>query len=183
MRIFHTTASAFALALLVTACGGDDVPDPAAGTDRPAAAPAAEEAAAAPSADRGEGTLRLGETTYRFAVRACDFGGETDDMYQTLSGRGTTPEGEPFDVFVSRNDAGGMLVHTVSFQTGDVRRGAGTVLEAQRMRHGTGWMSTRGGPAEPLIRIDGNRLTASGRFTSDDDPDLAADGTIEATCR
>jgi hypothetical protein len=41
MRIFHTTASAFALALLVTACGGDDVPDPAAGTDRPAAAPAA----------------------------------------------------------------------------------------------------------------------------------------------
>jgi hypothetical protein len=63
-----------------------------------------------------------------------------------------------------------------------VRRGAGTVLEAQRMRHGNTWISTRGGPAAPLVEIEGNRITASGRFASDDAPDRVVDGTIEATC-
>jgi hypothetical protein len=135
-------------------------------------------------AGRGSGTLRLGDTTYEFAVRACEFSGETDDRYQTLSGRGTTPEGEQFDVIASRNEVNDMPMHTVSFQTGDVRRGGGTVLEAKRMRHAGRWGATPGEPNEPLIRVTGNRIRAEGRFAPPD-PSMAGapvDGVLEATC-
>jgi hypothetical protein len=114
---------------------------------------------------RGTGTLHLGGTAYDFAVRACDFSGETDgEVYQTLSGRGTLPSGERFEVIASRNAVEGKLVHTVTFYTGDVLRGQGTVLEAQRLRlHGT-WLDLVDGPDEPLIHIRGNRLRVRAPF-------------------
>jgi hypothetical protein len=173
-----------AVTLLFAACGTDDA-NRAATTGTGGAEPATAEAPApgATTASRGSGTLRLGQTTYPFEVRICDLSGETDDMYQTMSGRGTTPEGESFDIHASRNDAGGMLVHTVSFQRGDVLRGAGTVYEAQRMRHGDAWMDMEGRPAEPLIRIDGNQITATGTFApTDPGAGSAQDGEVQATC-
>jgi hypothetical protein len=166
------------LALALAACTDADAPP------RDASQPVAQEAATpapdAPSA--GEGTLTLDGAAYPFTVVVCDLSGDADDAYQTLVGRGTTPEGEPFEVFVSRNDIGDILSHSVSFQTGDVRRGAGTVLEAQRMRMGGTWSSLRGGSSEPLVVITGNRVTAEGRFSSDDDLEATVPGRLEARC-
>jgi hypothetical protein len=51
------------------------------------------------------------------------------------------------------------------------------------MRHGDSWLSTRGGPAEPLVRIDGQRIIATGLFASDDGTTPTQEGTLEATCR
>jgi hypothetical protein len=170
-------ASLFVLA----GCGApEDVDSAPPHFGQPAPTTVEDEPAGARAAD-GEGTLQLGDDTYEFSVRACDFSGETDDVYQTVSGRGTTADGEPFDVFISRNEVSGILMHTVSFQTGDVRSGDGTVLEAQRMRSGDRWTSIHGDAAEPLIRIDGDRLTASGTFASDATGD-SMQGRIEATC-
>jgi hypothetical protein len=169
------------LALAVAACGADDGDtDDAADMDR-----IGQEAAGVidPAAPEGSGTLRLGADTHAFLVRACDVSGDVDDIYQTLSGRGQTELGENFDVFVSRSEAAGVLVHTVSFQQGDVATGRGTVLEAQRMRHGDDWISTQGGPAEPLIEIDGQSITASGIFASPDGSGAPVQGELEATCR
>lgn len=168
----------FSLACL-TACESPDVPEntpPHFGQPEPATVEEVDERDGAT-----DGTLMLGDTTYEFTVRACDFSGETDDMYQTVAGRGTTPAGEPFDVYVSRNEVGGMLMHTVSFQTGDVRSGEGTVFEAQRMRSGGTWASIYGSVTEPLIQIEGNRLTASGTFANDATGETMQ-GRIEATC-
>jgi|GEM_PF-3209605 len=168
------------LLLALTACRDAEAPDRS-------APPPVTDAAAAPPADpgarsAGEGTLTLDGTAYAFDVAICDLSGEADTDYQTLVGRGTTPEGEPFEVFVSRNDIGDILTHTVSYQTGDVRRTQGTVIEAQRMRMGGAWSSMRGGAAGPLIVIDGNRITAEGRFSSDDDLDATVPGRLEARC-
>ncbi len=139
----------------------------------------------AAAGQRGSGTLRLGDATYEFAVRACDVGGETDDTHQTITGRGTLPDGATFDVFVSRNEVGGLLVHTVSFQTGNVMRGEGRVLEAQRMRQGARWGVSPDEPDEPLVRISGDRVRAEGRFAPPDPtmPGTPVHGVLEATCR
>jgi hypothetical protein len=167
-----------ALALALAACTNADAPPGA------AAQPVAQEAAAPASDARssGEGTLTLDGTSYPFTVIVCDLSGDADDEYQTLVGRGTTPEGEAFSVFVSRNDIGGILSHSVSYQKGDVRSGASTVIEAQRLRMGGAWSSMRGGAAEPLIVIHGNRVTAEGRFSSDDDLEATVPGRLEARC-
>lgn len=139
-----------------------------------------------PSASRGEGTIVLGGTTHAFNVIACDFSGEVDDLYQTVSGKGTTSDGEDFDVFVSRNEvesAGQVIrVHTVSFQTGDVRSGGGTVIEAQRMFMNGSWTSLFDEPNEPLVKISGNTLTASGVFYVNDDLENTMSGSVTATC-
>jgi hypothetical protein len=166
------------LVLTLVACTNADAPP------RDAEQPVAQEAATpAPDARSvGEGTLTLDGTSYPFTVIVCDLSGDADDEYQTLVGRGTTPEGEAFSVFVSRNDIGGILSHSVSYQKGDVRSGASTVLEAQRMRMGGTWSSLRGGSAEPLVVISGNRVTAEGRFSSDDDLDATVPGRLEARC-
>jgi hypothetical protein len=180
MNRFHLGLP-LSLLLVLAACGGDD----SAASQTPADSRAADGAVAprAANASAGEGTLRLGDAVHQFAVRACDVSGETDDMYQTLSGRGTTADGEQFDVFASRQEAGDMLVHTVSFQSGAAHRGEGIILEAQRMRHGDAWMSVRGGAAEPLIRIDGDRVTASGLFGDPEMSGEAVPGELYATCR
>lgn len=167
-----------ALALALVACRDADAPAPEPATGPPGETVVPEE----PAARSGSGTLTLDGTTYPFDVLACDLSGETDDDYQTISGRGTTPEGERFDVFVSRDDSGGFLIHTVSFQTGEVIRGEGTVLEAQRMRMNGSWSSMRGGEAQPLVVIDGNRVTAEGRFSSDEALEATVTGRLEATC-
>lgn len=135
-----------------------------------------------PSGNRGEGTLVLDGVTYDFDVIACDFSGEADDTHQTVTGRGTTPEGEDFNLFVSRNDIGGLLAHTISFQMGDVASGGGTVIEAQRMRMNGTWNSLHDEPNEPLIQISGNTLTASGVFSVNDDLDDTMHGELTATC-
>lgn len=162
---------------LLAACGSPDAP----ATPDHDAAPLAETTTEAPAGDRGQGTLQLGDTTYEFAVRACDVSGEADDMYQTISGRGTLDDGETFDVFVSRNEVQDMLSHTVSFQHGDVRTGQGTVFEANRVHSGGNWIDVHGGTAEPLVKIDGNRVTASGVFANDATGEQM-EGRLEATC-
>jgi hypothetical protein len=172
---YFTLITAFAL--FVAACGPTDDRD-----DFDADAPVA--AAPGDQTLQGEGRLTLDTDTYDFAVEVCDFSGETDDdMIQTLVGTGQDADGEPFRVYASRNVVNDILVHTISFQQGDVRRGEGRVIEAQRMRMGETWNSVRGGVAAPLIEIDGDRLTATGRFSPDDDLDDTVDGRLEATCR
>lgn len=135
-----------------------------------------------PTGNAGEGTIILDDVTYEFDVIACDFSGETDDTHQTVSAGGTTPDGEDFDLFVSRNEVGGFLVHTVSFQTGDVGSGGGTVIQAQRMFSNGTWTSLHDEPDEPLIVIEGNTLTASGVFTVNDNLDDTVSGSVTATC-
>lgn len=172
-----STFAALMMTFLISGCNGDPADDTGLNqttTETPPTATAAE---------RGDGTLTLGDDVYSFSVRVCDFSGETDDdMIQTLVGRGDMPDGQPFDLYVSRNEVNNILTHTISFQSGDVRTGEGTVIEAQRMRMGDNWTSVRGGPAMPLIEIDGNRLTASGVFTAADDLDDRTEGRLEATC-
>lgn len=137
----------------------------------------------------GEANFRLGDDTYDLSIRICDFSSETDDdMIQTLVARGEM-DGEEMQIFASRNevDSGtsSALVHTVSVQVGDIRSGDGRVIEAQRMRmEPVGWTSVRGGPAEPLIRIEGDRLVAEGLFGPDDSMEAAdqVEGRLEATC-
>jgi hypothetical protein len=176
--MLRTASLALCTALLIIGCGNTDTVDDIEPHDA-----AVGESAPAVDAGHGEGTLTLGGDTYSFAVRVCDFSGETDDdMIQTLVGRGETADGEQFDIFVSRNDVNDMLVHSVSFQSGDVRSAEGTVIEAQRMRMGGNWTSGRGGPAQPLIEIEGNRLTASGIFSPADDDSERIEGHLEATC-
>jgi hypothetical protein len=179
------------VALLAASCGGEqsETGDARAASlneaSRTAEATPPQGDARRTADNRGSGTLRLGDTTYEFSVRACDFGEGPDDVYQTLTGRGTLPTGEPFDVFASRNEVNDVLIHTVSFQTGDVRRGQGPVLETQRMRSGGRWGIMPGEPNEPLIRITGSRLLAEGRFTPPDPsmPGEPVAGVLEAECR
>jgi hypothetical protein len=166
------------LPLFLTACGG-----PAEDTTQTHESEAVSSPALT-SADRGNGTLILGDDQYEFSVRVCDFSGETDDdMIQTLVGRGEMPDGQPFDIFVSRNEVNEILVHTISFQTGDVRTGEGTVIEAQRMRMGENWTSPHGGAGSPLIEIAGDRLSSAGVFAPSDDDSDRTEGRLEATCR
>lgn len=131
---------------------------------------------------RGEGFIVLDGARHDFDVIACDISGEVDEDYQTISGRGETSDGERFDVFVSRNDAGGILMHSVSFQTGNVAQGEGTVIEAQRMHMNGNWSDLHGGPNEPLIQISGSTVTAQGAFTVNEDLDNPIEGSLEATC-
>jgi len=168
-------------ALLFAACA--DAEAPTTGTLAPTGPASAVGAPAAHSEKAsGEGALPLAGTSYAFDVAVCDLSGEADTDYQTLVGRGTAPDGEPFEVFVSRNDIGDILTHTVSYQSGDVRRGQGTVIAAQRMRMGGTWSSVRGGSAGPLVVIAGNRITAEGQFSSDDALSATVPGRLEAPC-
>jgi hypothetical protein len=165
------------LTLIFVGCGGGE--DSAAESDTLATEPAPVDQ----TAQRGQGTLTLGDRQYAFNIRICDFSGEVDDdMVQTLVGRGEDAGGEPFEVYVSRLDINGMLTHSISFQQGNVARGEGTVLEAQRIRTGDQWHSHRGGPGTPLIQIEGNRLQAAGIFTPADDDSDRTEGRLEATC-
>ncbi len=133
----------------------------------------------------GSGTLELDGEAHAFEVRACDFGGDSDEREQTLAAEGVTDAGEPFSVIVSRNDVDGMLMHTVSYQRGEMRRGDDrVVLEARRLQHDGRWQDDDNGPDEPLIQIDGNRLTAEAYFHPADTmaSNSAVEGRIEATC-
>ena len=132
--------------------------------------------------NRGSGTLVLGDDTHDFDVIVCDFSGEADDQFQTLMGRGTTADGQEFEVFASRNQIDEMLTHTVSYQTGNVASGGGTIIQAQRLRMNGTWSNLLDEPDEPLIQISGNTLTASGVFTINDNLDDTVDGQITATC-
>ena len=153
-----------AAAFLVSACGND-------GPAMPNAV--------------GSGTLELDGETHAFDVRACDFGGDSDEREQTLAAEGVTDDGEPFSVIVSRNDVDGMLMHTVSYQRGEIRRGDDrVVLEARRLQREGRWQDDDNGPDEPLVQIDGNRLTAEAYFHPADTmaSNGAIEGRIEATC-
>ncbi len=134
-----------------------------------------------PSA-RGLGSITLDGTRYDFTVEICDLTGETDDEYQTVYGEGEMPDGEAFQVFASRNQVNEMLMHSVSFQTGNVSQGEGTVIEAHRFRLEGTWNDIHGGPDEPLLQISGSMVTAAGTFHVADELDNTMQGSFEATC-
>jgi len=166
--------------LLLAACEDPQQRTPAEAN----AAAEPEPAAATNPAGQTDGTIQIGDSEYSFAIRVCDVSGESDGDYQTLVGRGTTDDGEQFDVFVSRNEVRGMLQHSISFQQGDPRTGEGTFLEASRVHMNDTWHGAPGEPDEPLIHIDGDRIIAEGAFVPLDDA-LAADpvdGRLDATC-
>ncbi|CAN5819785.1 hypothetical protein BH23ACT11_BH23ACT11_04400 [soil metagenome] len=167
-----------ALSFLISGCGPSDAPD----ANRTEGDPTTQTTDAAPDGQRGNGTLQLGDTTYEFNVRVCDTSGDSDDDYQTLVGRGSTPEGDTFDVFVSRNIVSGMVSHSVSFQSGDVRSPEGTVIEANRINMGGAWTSMHQEADEPLVQVAGGRITASGMFTNENTEE-SVQGRLEATCR
>jgi hypothetical protein len=135
-----------------------------------------------PEPDPGTGLLRLGEEVLTFEVVSCSTYGEADAGAPTLAGRGTTGEGEPFTVHASRNDVGPVVVHSVSYRSGNVLLGLGTILEAQRIRDGDTWQSPRGGPNEPLVRVDGNDVSVTGVFS---EPEMRSEpirGALRARC-
>jgi hypothetical protein len=180
------TSSVLAFALLASsACKDDGSPDE---TTPPSAEASAEEAADTPTpqgaAGQKTGTLTLGDDSYAFTVRVCDTSGDADGDLQTLYGVGETAEGETFRVYASRNKVGDMLSHSVSLQLGDVARGEGTVLEANRVNHGGTWTGAAGPASGPLIEIDGGRITARGSFRpADGGLAEGIEGVLEATCR
>jgi hypothetical protein len=149
-----------------------------------AEAPVAVPAQPAVPGGRGSGSLRLGGEVFEFAVRACNFSIEVDDLSQTMSGRGILPTGERFDVIASRNAQSDIMVHRVSIYTGNPMFGEGRALEALRMRVGAKWGDEGPTPDEPLIQIAGYRLRAAGCFAPPDPsmPDPPADGILEAEC-
>jgi len=135
-----------------------------------------------PEPDPGTGVLRIGEEVLSFEVITCGTAGEKDEGVPTLAGRGTTGAGEPFTVHATRNDVGPVHLHSVSYRAGNVLMGVGTILEAQRIRDGDAWQSPRGGPGEPLIRVDGNVVSVSGLFS---EPEMRSDpipGALRAIC-
>lgn len=169
-----------AVIALLAACGQPDAPeaDIASGGSEASLARTAETASAG---DKGSGTLQLGDVTYSFSVGACDVSGEFDGDYQTIVGTGRTPDGHPFMVFVERSGNANMTSHTISFQSGSVGTGGATVIEANRLRMNGSWMSLTGDPSEPLINVNGNRVSASGTFV-DEDTEASQPGRLEATC-
>jgi hypothetical protein len=164
-------AALTAILLPAAACSDKGGDSPATG-ESPSAGAAeevdSEKVPPEPSQRAGSGTLTLGDITHSFTVRVCDPSGESDDdQKQTVYGEGETEEGEPFKVFVSRNDVNDMLSHTVSLQMGDVMSGEGTVLSANRVRMNDRWNSAEGAQSGPLIEIDGTRVTATGVFRAE----------------
>ncbi len=134
------------------------------------------------SALRGEGTITLDGTSHDFVVEICDLTGEADNNYHTIYGSGETSEGQRFNVFVSRNRVGDHLAHSVSFQTGNVAEGEGTVIQAHRIFANDQWTSLFDGPDEPLIKITGNTVSAAGTFTINEDLENPISGSLNATC-
>lgn len=164
LKSFRFTALGFLLLAFIAACDSSSGPT-------------------GKGSGKGEGSLTLAGVTYDFDVIVCDFTGEVDNLYQTVYGKGTTPAGKSFEVFVSRNQIEDFLIHNVSYQTGDVRSGAGTVIEAIRMKSNGIWTSLFDDPNEPLVKISGNTLTATGTFYVSDDIDETFQGHLVASCR
>lgn len=149
-------------------------------------APSRSGGASAGSASSATGTLTLGPDRYAFRVTRCDLEGSEEDDGPTMYGTGTTEDGASFEVRAERTSAASLgLAHSVSFQSGDVLHGEGTVWEAMR-RHGSGghWssMNAPGHAADaPLIQIDGRSVTATGTFVNDGTGQQRA-GSLEARC-
>ena len=131
---------------------------------------------------RGEGFIELDGVRNDFTIEICDLSGEVDDEYQTIYGMGNMPDGDRFYIYVSRNMVNDLLIHSVSFQTGNVAQGEGTVIQSSRMHMNGQWSDLFDGPDEPLIQISGNTVTATGTFYVNENLDETIPGRFEATC-
>lgn len=160
--------------------------------------PPAEDAGTVPAADASSatrspgttGTVTLDGDTYEFEVQRCTVEGDVDpERERTLNGRGTTPDGQVFHVYVTRMEVSNMRTHSVSVQFGDVREGevweAGRTKSIDGSQPSDGWMDPLedyAGDEPPLIQISGNEISVEGRFVNDDAGEEVVEGSLQATC-
>ena len=126
----------------------------------------------------GSGTLTLGSKTFEFEVEDCYLESDSDpEDRRTLYGTGETDDGKIFRVFVHRILVKGMLSHDVSLQIV-----GGDVYEASRISNGQIWIGNTGIGDEPLIVIDGSKLSAEDGFSLNFKEDPLVQGRLEAAC-
>lgn len=136
------------------------------------------------------GTVTLNGETYEFEVQRCTVEGDVDpERERTLNGRGTTPDGQVFHVYVTRMEVSNMRSHSVSVQFGDVREGevweAGRTKSTDESQPSDGWMDPLegyDGDEPPLIRISGNEISVEGKFMNDAAGEEVVEGSLQATC-
>jgi hypothetical protein len=147
-------------------CGGEDVD--ADGTDTA-------DAPARASTTRPTGTLTLGDRTLEFHVSTCDLSdAEASSADEMLGGTGTLEDGTRFSLYLDRQPFGDREVHSVSLYSGAPR--TGFFAEARNGIDATG-------EDEPIIRIDGLTVHATGMFDVDSaNVESSVEGTLEATC-
>ena len=157
-----TTASGIASLLLALACGRGDETNEGSGTTS--------EVSTATSV--GSGTLTIGETTYEFEVQYCDFASVQGSDASTLIARGETGEGKVFNISVDRGETSESIEFLIIGEE---------YFSASIMNLGSGWVDSRGPVDEPLVQIEGSKLTASATFVDGTDQ-VVGDGVFEASC-
>ena len=159
---------------------------PASEEDRPAVGEEEAEGEAEPPTPEpprpGGAILDLEDDRFELAVVRCALEGEVDDARPTLETLGSFPGGE-LRVTATRERFRGSLIHTVRVEVVDPGLADPPIHEATRTFGLGAWTSLRGGPEEALIRIQGDRLRAEGRFGPLGDMDAPAlDGRLDARC-
>ena len=125
----------------------------------------------------GRGTLTVAGTTYEFQVAWCDLGETQGPDGPTVSGTGMTEGGVRFMVTVDRTTLNNTTYQEVNVYLMD---GSG-LLSSSRISMGSGWMTSGGIVPDPLIKIDGQHVSATGAF-EDQNSEPAGEGTLEADC-
>lgn len=135
----------------------------------------------AAQADRG--TFVLDGKTYAFTVLSCDLVNDlASRSTYTLYGRGKTPAGENFEVFVTRTSVDGIVSHGATVRLTNAQ-GTRMISRAARSHVSDAWVDGVGDPVDgPLVRVEGNRIRVQGRFR-DEHNEVLGTGMLEATCR
>ena len=125
----------------------------------------------------GSGTLTVAGTPYVFQVTWCDLGKTQGPDGPTVSGTGMTEGGVRFMVTVDRTTLNNTTYQEVNVYLMD---GSG-LLSSLSISMGSGWMTSGGIVPDPLIKIDGQHVSATGAF-EDQNSEPAGEGTLEADC-
>lgn len=135
------------------------------------------------AAQQNKGTFVLDGKTYPFSVLSCDLVHDLESRSTyTLYGRGRSPAGENFEVFVTRTNVDGIVSHGATVRVTGTR-GARMISRAARSHVSDAWVDGVGDPADgPLVRVEGNRIRVKGKFR-DEHNEVLGIGMLEATCR
>ncbi len=154
----------------MVACGGENAPEPAAGSQGPAS----------PAVQPGA-VMELGDESYTFESATCDLEDSMDDDV-LLQARGTAPDGRRMTLEVERREVAGILHDRVTLYFGSIVDGDHWNATASG-QPGGGWATDIGGePLDgPLVMIRGGELSAEGTFVHET-RDATQHGALRVRC-